>query len=346
MQQCIIETLGAHGLQQQIQRRVAHHLLDMGIYRPDKAGRHGPVKDNAVNLAAFHDRPGDFVGYNVHFKIEGQVHRVSCRRVRRDERLQARLKFVAEPGDGHASQFAGIGNCGARPARIGYDTHTVSPDAGLRCQGPPEPVEVFNRMDTDDACLPEKALIHVVRAGQGARMAHAGAGPCLSAADILGQHGLAGSDLSRNIKKAAHIADALNVQGYGPGVFVIPQVFQRVNYVYVRLIAHADRLAEADAPLFQIGEDLGHIGTALGRKAQQARFGLKPRDRGVQRYLAVDDAHAVGPDKAYTVFVRDRIEQLLLLPAVGTGLFKTGGYHHRVPGAFLPELFHKGRKVE
>lgn len=70
------------------------------------------------------------------------------------------------------------------------------------------------------------------------------------------------------LDKAAGILDPFYVERDGPGILVLPQVLQGVDDIDIGFVADADGLAQADAPLAQIRQGLGDIGSALGGDPQ------------------------------------------------------------------------------
>ncbi len=132
-------------------------------------------------------------------------------------------------------------------------------------------------------------------------MALAGAGARPGSAHVLGQHRLAGRDFPGDFDEAPAVADALDVENDGLGVLIFAQVFQGVDDVDVRLVADADGLAEADAPIPQVGQRLGYVGPALGCHPQNARLAVQLGHRQVQGSLRIQHAHAVRAEEARAV---------------------------------------------
>src|SRR5208283_859269 len=112
------------------------------------------------------------------------------------------------------------------------------------------------------------------------------------------------------------VFDPLDIQSNGPGGFILPQILDTVDDVYVRLVPHADGLAHHNAVLMQIRDHLCDIRTALGCKDELSVIVLNGTYRDVQRQMGVYYPEAVGAKKTDAVAFCFFYQNLLKGPAL------------------------------
>ena len=125
--------------------------------------------------------------------------------------------------------------------------------------------------DPNHAGLGEKTVVNVVGTGHGPGVAGAASRPGFGAAHILGHDRLVPGDAPGRFQKPFRTANAFDVKPDGAGLFIRSQVFETVDQIDVGLVADADGLADADAPIPHPAQHLGRVGAALGGDAQMPR---------------------------------------------------------------------------
>ena len=257
----------------------------MGVNFSHETGHHCTMQNQAVHFPAFHDHFGDDRRKNLHVQIKSQINGVGAGSMRRDQGTDPALQFFRIAGDLKTAQINIVRDGGAGTAGIGDDAYPFALQGRLRGECPAVAVEVFDGMDTDDPGLFENAFIEEIRTGHGAGVTHAGAGTGAGTTDVLSQDGFMGRDFLGGFDKTAAITDAFNIQDNGLRMLVLPQIFQGVNDVDIRLIADADGLAEPDPSFPEIGQRLGHIGAALGGQSKGSWFSGQMGYRQIERDL-------------------------------------------------------------
>ena len=156
-----------------------------------------------------------------------------------------------------------MGDGRPRPSGVGDHGEPVAAQPRLGGVDPAVGVKVFDGMATDDPGLPEDAFVENIGAGQGAGVAEARPGAGGRSAHVLGEDRLQRRDPPGGFDEPPAVADPLDVKDDRLRLFVRAQIFEDVDEADIGLVSAADRLAEADSPLLEVGERLGDVGAAL-----------------------------------------------------------------------------------
>ncbi len=306
-----------------------------------KTGTHGPMKDDSVDLAALHDQLGDGYADRLGIEKKCEIDGVGRGTLLRDKRPDLFLKLRRENRHLQTTAVAGIGHRRPWPAGIGDHADTFPPQGRLCRQGPADPVKVFDGADADDPGLLKEAVVEMI--GPCHRSGMAGTSPCTGSrtAHILGQNRLVRRNPARYLQKARRILQPLDIEGDRSGLFIFSQIRKSLVNIDINFITKADRFAEANPPPAQQPQGLGDIGAALRSHPQQPRGADERHYRNIKGEGAVQQADAVGPEKADPVAPGDLFQLFLQSKSFAAGLSKTGRNHHRPFGPDLAKIVHQ-----
>ena len=180
--------------------------------------------------------------------------------------------------------------------------------------------KAFQHFDTRNGVGLEIGVRRLGRAGDGPGMAERQFAARVGAAELIGDHRLAGRKrAARCGSQNVPVAHGLDEQQDRLGFRIVDQQVDQLAHAQVAFIADADHAGEADAARGAPRQQRAQNGAALGNERQAARldpFHFQHRVDGQgQRGGRMNDAHGIGADQANAGLARRGDQAFLHLAA-------------------------------
>ena len=201
-------------------------------------------------------------------------------------------------------------------AGIRHDSDPASGRQRLAVQKNRDIKHLIQCLGANDSGLTEEGIDSHVARRQGRRVGPGGASASECSARLHADDRLFAAHPAGDTRKAARIAERLEVKQDDSGVVVLLPVLEQVVAGDIRLVAHADERGKSQPALAGKLENRDAERAALRRHGHLPRRREDGRERGVEPdfRIGIDHAQAVGPDHPHAVAPHFFDQLLLQLP--------------------------------